>query len=296
VQRMLRHYIADHFGYRCDIVNGDTAVSSKAETNRQKKIDIFQAADGFAAIILSPLAVGFGVNIQAANHVIHFLRHWNPAKEDQATDRAYRIGATKPVYVYCPLTVADGFKTFDVKLDELLRRKRGLARDMLAGNGPLSSADFDLRELVPPEAPPLRDEPITPDRLGAMDWVFFEHFVAALWRAQGYERVITTPGSGDGGIDVVAIRGSEGALIQCKSSSVEGYRMNGDAVRQVVTGTASYRLNYPGICFQQICVSNQAFMPEAHRLARENGVTLLERDSLAELLRRHPVTRMDVHR
>jgi Holliday junction resolvase len=296
VQRMLRHYIDSHFGYRCDIVNGDTAVSSKAEMNRQKKIDAFQATDGFAAIILSPLAVGFGVNIQAANHVIHFLRHWNPAKEDQATDRAYRIGATKPVYVYCPLTVADGFKTFDVKLDELLRRKRGLARDTLAGVGPLSPADFDLRELIPPEVPALRDEPITPDRLGSMDWVFFEHFVAALWRAQGYERVITTPGSGDGGIDVVAIRGTEGALIQCKSSSIEGSRMNGDAVRQVVAGAASYRASYPGICFQQICVTNQAFMPEAHRLARENGVTLLERDGLADLLRRYPVRRLDVQR
>ncbi len=296
VQRMLRHYIESHTGYRCDIVNGDTAVSSKAEMSRQKKIDIFQATDGFAAIILSPLAVGFGVNIQAANHVIHFLRHWNPAKEDQATDRAYRIGATKPVYVYCPLTVADNFKTFDVKLDELLRRKRALARDTLAGTGPLSSADFDLRELIPPEAPTLRDEPITPDRLGSMDWVFFEHFVAALWRAQGYTRVITTPGSGDGGVDVVAIRGTEGALIQCKSSSVEGYRIDGNAVRQVVTGAASYQASYPGIRFEQICVTNQAFMPEAHRLARENGVTLLERDALADLLRRHQVKRMDVQR
>jgi HJR/Mrr/RecB family endonuclease len=167
---------------------------------------------------------------------------------------------------------------------------------MLAGTGSLSSSDFDLRELVPPGAPPLRDEPITPDRLGAMDATFFEHFVAALWRAQGYRQVIRTPSSGDGGIDVVAIRGTEGALIQCKSSSIEGNRMNGDAVREVVTGAARYRASYPGVRFQPICVTNQGFMPDAHRLAEANGVTLLEREALADMLRRHPVKRMDVQR
>ena len=153
IQRLLQHYIAAHFGFRPDIINGDTAASAKSETSRQKRIDAFQARPGFGAIILSPLAVGFGVNIQAANHVIHFLRHWNPAKEDQATDRAYRIGQEKPVYVYCPLTVADDFKTFDLKLDELLRRKRELATDMLMGCGQLSGADFNIRDLPRPVPP-----------------------------------------------------------------------------------------------------------------------------------------------
>jgi len=64
---------------------------------------------------------GFSVNIQAANHVIHYLRQ-EPAKEDQATDRAYRIGQTRDVHVHCPLTTAQDFKTFDVKFDELLRK------------------------------------------------------------------------------------------------------------------------------------------------------------------------------
>jgi len=93
-------------------------------------------------IILSPLAVGFGVNIQAANHVIHFTRTWNPAKEDQATDRAYRIGQTRDVTVYYPGVVAAGFKTFDEKLDALLAWKRGLAADMLNGSAEVSVADF----------------------------------------------------------------------------------------------------------------------------------------------------------
>jgi SNF2 family DNA or RNA helicase len=94
------------------------------------------------------LAVGFGLNIQAANHVIHFTRTWNPAKEDQATDRAYRIGQTKDVYVYYPVVVAPDFTTFDAKLDELLNWKRELSRDMLNGAAELSSNEFgDLQDV-----------------------------------------------------------------------------------------------------------------------------------------------------
>ena len=97
-------------------------------------IDKFQEKLGFNIIILSTTAVGFGVNIQRANHVIHYTRSWNPAKEDQATDRAYRIGQDKEVFVYYPTVVTDEFKTFEVKLDRLLSSKRELADDMLKPN------------------------------------------------------------------------------------------------------------------------------------------------------------------
>jgi SNF2 family DNA or RNA helicase len=93
-------------------------------------------------ILLSPLAVGFGVNIQAANHVIHFTRSWNPAREDQATDRSYRIGQTRDVFVYYPVVVAEDFVTFDEKLDQLLESKRKLSQDMLNGCGDVGLAEF----------------------------------------------------------------------------------------------------------------------------------------------------------
>lgn len=76
---------------------------------------------------MSPVAAGMGLNVTAANHVIHYSRHWNPAKENQATDRAYRIGQDKDVYVYYPMAVSPDFKSFDVTLDELLSRKINLA-------------------------------------------------------------------------------------------------------------------------------------------------------------------------
>ena len=142
LQLTLQRVVYAHFRLMPHIVNGDTLADPRAQRNRQKLIDDFQNKPGFNTIILSPQAVGFGVNIQAANHVIHFTRTWNPAKEDQATDRAYRIGQTRDVTVYTPGVSAVGFKTFDEKLDELLTWKRSLAADMLNGSPDVSVEDF----------------------------------------------------------------------------------------------------------------------------------------------------------
>jgi SNF2 family DNA or RNA helicase len=120
-------------------------------------IDVFQEAPGFGVIILSTTAVGFGVNVQAANHVIHFTRPWNPAKEDQATDRAYRIGQRRDVYVYYPTVVADGMVTFEQTLDSLLSRKRALATDMLNGTGDIEINEF-AEYLASGPASPTRQE------------------------------------------------------------------------------------------------------------------------------------------
>ena len=148
LQRTLQRCIATYFKFHADIINGDTSAAADHAESRQKRIKAFQGKPGFGVIILSPLAVGFGVNIQAANHVIHFTRTWNPAKEDQATDRAYRIGQQKDVYVYYPVVVAHDFTTFDAKLDQLLDWKRGLSADMLNGTGELSMTEFlDLQNV-----------------------------------------------------------------------------------------------------------------------------------------------------
>lgn len=142
LQIMLQRVIAAFFGMAASIVNGDTPADPRASENRQQLIDEFQRKPGFNVIILSPLAVGFGVNIQAANHVIHFTRTWNPAKEDQATARAYRIGQTRTVMVYYPGVVTNKFPSFDVRLDALLAEKRALAADMLNGCSDLKVSDF----------------------------------------------------------------------------------------------------------------------------------------------------------
>lgn len=146
LQVLLQRVIREQFGLDVYVVNGDTSASLEVDNSRQKLIDRFQRAPGFGAIVLSPLAVGFGVNIQEANHVVHFTRTWNPAKEDQATDRAYRIGQDRDVTVYYPSVVGDGFDSFDTVLHKLLTWKRELAQDMLNASGDLSAADFDALE------------------------------------------------------------------------------------------------------------------------------------------------------
>lgn len=129
-QKMLQRVIRNRYGYTTKIINGDTPTSSDpnaGKLSRQSAIDDFQNRHGFGVIIMSPVAAGMGLNVTAANHVIHYSRHWNPAKENQATDRAYRIGQDKDVYVYYPMAVSPDFKSFDVTLDELLNRKINLA-------------------------------------------------------------------------------------------------------------------------------------------------------------------------
>jgi len=137
IQRMLQLVIMERYGIRCSIINGDTPTTDnhnrhdydytaddrRMKLTRQKTIDAFQKTIGFNAIIMSPVAAGMGLNVTAANHVIHYSRHWNPAKENQATDRAYRIGQTKDVYVYYPMAISSTYKSFDETLDELLSRK-----------------------------------------------------------------------------------------------------------------------------------------------------------------------------
>jgi SNF2 family DNA or RNA helicase len=143
LQRMIQHRTHEHFGFSPVIINGGTKVGSEGGTNsRQTLIDAFQAKSGFGVLILSTTAVGFGVNIQAANHVIHFTRAWNPAKEDQATDRAYRIGQENIVHVYYPTVISGTFQTFEEKLDNILEIKRQLASDMLNGTGEIDIAEW----------------------------------------------------------------------------------------------------------------------------------------------------------
>ncbi len=125
VQRGLQDNIRDKFGIWPDIINGEIT------NNRQQIIDIFSQKNGFNVIILGHQVAGVGLNITSSNHVIHYTRPWNPAKENQATDRAHRIGQNKPVKVYYPIVKDDRFKTVEERLAELIESKSDLARDVL---------------------------------------------------------------------------------------------------------------------------------------------------------------------
>jgi hypothetical protein len=142
IQRLVQAYVREAFGFAPEIINGETPTAFASPDSRQRRIDRFQSTPGFSVIVLSPIAAGVGLNIQEANHVIHFMRHWNPAKEDQATDRAYRIGQERDVYVYTPIVTGDGWISFDERLDELLERKRDIATNMLNGADDVTAQEF----------------------------------------------------------------------------------------------------------------------------------------------------------
>lgn len=146
-----RRYRLDH-----DIARIHGGVTGEA---RQAAVDLFQRrAAGFDVMILSPKAGGVGITLTAANHVIHLSRWWNPAVEDQATDRAYRIGQTKDVFVYLPQAVhpdaAIGPASFDLKLNELMERKRELSRGLLMPGEDESDIDDLLDSVLSAKAEP----------------------------------------------------------------------------------------------------------------------------------------------
>ncbi|TDP74732.1 helicase-like protein [Roseateles toxinivorans] len=111
------------------VINGEVGANQ-----RQERVEKFQETGGFDVMLLSPKAGGVGLTLTAANHVIHLSRWWNPAVEDQCSDRVYRIGQTKPVHIYYPLALipGDDEHSFDTQLQMLMERKRRLAQNLLA--------------------------------------------------------------------------------------------------------------------------------------------------------------------
>lgn len=122
---LLQPYLQRTFAVTVPFLHGGTA-----KTRRDRMVAEFQAEDGPQLMLLSLKAGGVGLNLTAANHVIHFDRWWNPAVETQATDRAYRIGQGRRVQVRPLICVG----TLEEKIDQMLERKRDLA-DRVVGSG-----------------------------------------------------------------------------------------------------------------------------------------------------------------
>ncbi|WP_280908916.1 DEAD/DEAH box helicase [Streptomyces sp. SAI-090] len=134
--RLLQAHLSAH-GRRPEFVHGGTPVRT-----RQRLVDAFQAGDT-PVLILSVKAAGVGLNLTRATHVIHYDQQWNPAIEDQATDRAHRIGQHRQVHVHQLINDA----TLEDRIAALLVHKRGLSDAVLAG-GEKALADLDDQELA----------------------------------------------------------------------------------------------------------------------------------------------------
>jgi non-specific serine/threonine protein kinase len=138
----LAAFLGSVFGRPGLVLHGETPVKQRQEIVRR-----FQEDEAVGFFVLSLKAGGAGLNLTAASHVVHFDRWWNPAVENQATDRAFRIGQTKNVLVHkfvCRGTVED-------QIDQLIESKRQLSTDLLEGGADLlltEMKDEDLLKLV----------------------------------------------------------------------------------------------------------------------------------------------------
>ena len=127
------------FGRPGLVLHGETPVAKRKELVRK-----FQEDERTPFFVLSIKAGGAGLNLTSASHVVHFDRWWNPAVENQATDRAYRIGQKRNVLVHkfvCRGTIED-------KIDQLIESKRQLAEDFLGAGGEINLTEMSDRELL----------------------------------------------------------------------------------------------------------------------------------------------------
>ncbi|MEY4732549.1 MAG: hypothetical protein RLZZ464_615 [Pseudomonadota bacterium] len=291
VQAALHYFLRERFKLKPFIVNGDSE-------NRQSYIDKFSAKDGFDVIILSPLAAGAGLNVVAANHVFHFTRAWNPAKEAQATDRAYRIGQEKDVIVYCPTIVdtADSlYSTFEQRLDQLLKEKAALASTTIDGddlsqmlNG--SAGDVGFTEFMASGGPSNQTAPriLNITDIDQLDGNSFETFSALLLSKMGFIAQVTEKRQGDGGIDLIAINSGSGMLVQCKSS--QSASIGWDAIKEVVGGAMRYQSKMPSVKFKKVAITNQRFNATASEQAALNHVELIDRPQIEQMLQQYRIT------
>jgi non-specific serine/threonine protein kinase len=135
----LAAFLGSVFGGPGLVLHGATDVKKRKELVRR-----FQEDEAERFFVLSLKAGGSGLNLTAASHVVHFDRWWNPAVENQATDRAFRIGQTKNVLVH--KFVCRG--TVEEKIDELIESKRQLSTSLLEGGADLLLTEMKDEELL----------------------------------------------------------------------------------------------------------------------------------------------------
>lgn len=135
----LANFLETVFGRPGLVLHGGTTVKQRSELVEQ-----FNGEAYVPFMVLSLKAGGVGLNLTAANHVVHFDRWWNPAVENQATDRAYRIGQTKNVMVYKFVTQG----TVEEKIDQMIAEKQKLAGDILEQTGEQWITELDNEQLM----------------------------------------------------------------------------------------------------------------------------------------------------
>ncbi len=293
MQRILKRFLEKAFGISIQPpINGELI-----GLKRQQIVDAFNQKEGFAILILSAEAGGVGFNITAANHVIHLSRCWNPAKEDQATDRVYRIGQEKEVHVYLPIAQYEGGDSFDVKLDQLLQYKRSLSQSVIF---PTADTEVDGQDMynelvgwnnvMESESACGTSSYWTIEDTDKVTGDVFERMVAKLYASIPGYAAEETKQTNNYGVDVVVEtdqKSRQGLLVGCRQ--MMGASPSHDSVEAICSAIPFYE-KQRGYHFSGVVVTNALdFTSHDKERAAAAGVKLIARQDLTKLLERYPL-------
>lgn len=288
MQRLMQRVLRCRYGLDCAIINGEVSGG-----RRQQLVDAFQTATGFNVLILSPEAAGVGLNITAANHVIHLSRLWNPAKEDQATNRVYRIGQDMPVYVHIPMAVhhlfgdGPGQGSFDQKLHRLLQAKRKLSQAVLMPATLEEDEIFRLGEEVLAGAPEVdMHQRLTLEQLDRLNAEYLLNFMMAIYERRGFAELPVEPVIGQADMIFKLLHGPNTAplLIYCKHTSKPNQPLDEICIQEVLSLEARVREVAGPQVEKMVATNANAFTAAARDLATAQGIKLLSRGEIKSLL------------
>lgn len=303
LQRVLKSFLEQEF-----LITIPTPINGTVDSAvRQEIVRDFNDKKGFAVLLLSPEAGGVGFNITGANHVIHLSRCWNPAKEDQATDRVYRIGQTKDVYVYLPIAVDPAYGaggSFDEKLDDLLTFKRRLSESVIFPTGDSEEDGIavfnELMNNSQDEAACTgTDEAAvwTMEELNKVTPSVFRQVVMQLYDKLPAWKTEKLNSVNSNGIDFL-VRGKErncgGLAVRCAPSADEPLK-NTEAVTELAQAAQCFAKALHGTVHGVIVSNGASFTLEMHEAAKENGVILIGQEELQSMLSQYPVQKFSLN-
>lgn len=299
MQTILAKAILNWFGIRPLIINGDVSADKRSQFISQ-----FKKSSGFNVIILSPEAAGVGITVTEANHVIHYTRLWNPAKEAQATDRAYRIGQEKEVCVYYPISSYDtsyrkyfdseseyidffldkstAEKTPEEKLNRLLVRKKRMLNSFF-----LAAGDFNVDMVKEWDEEKANPNQITMKNIDLLRANEFEVLCSLLYSKMGYRTYLTVQ-SGDYGVDVVVEKDGNLGLVQSKLLRQEC--LSREALNDVIGAKSVYSETIGSQVNQLIVMSTADRVTDSvNQVAGLNNVDLLLKPDIESMLIKYPI-------
>lgn len=287
LQRFLSIALGSYFGLGpLHVINGDTkaVVTKGSSLSRKSLIADFEAREGFNIIIMSPVAAGVGLTVVGANNVIHFERHWNPAKEAQATDRVYRIGQKKDVNIYVPILHHPTFESFDVNLHRLLSQK-SMLKDAVVTPGevmpnPTGSGGNHLHV----------DSIITFEDMPRLSWKQFEAYtLEVLAREFQADSAWLTKDGADFGADGILANPKTSILIQAKHK--HGAYKGHSAIQEISNAKRLYGMHLGREISKLIFVTNATQLAKnARDIANQLEVTVIDGNELQVLSEKYQIT------